>query len=104
MGKILFPYDMASQLPKLSDNGKYVAKLNFNGAFRRVEIDDRIPVSKSQRVIHVLDRNNPSLIWPPLVEKMYLKVRGGYDFPGSNSATDLWILSGWVPEQVFLEK
>ncbi|TKX24499.1 calpain family cysteine protease [Elsinoe australis] len=103
MGKILFPYDMASQLPKLSDNGKYVAKLNFNGAFRRVEIDDRIPVSKSQRVIHVLDRNNPSLIWPPLVEKMYLKVRGGYDFPGSNSATDLWILSGWVPEQVFLE-
>ncbi|KAF2220068.1 hypothetical protein BDZ85DRAFT_204999 [Elsinoe ampelina] len=103
MGKILFPYDNQLQLPRASANGKYIARLNFNGAFRRVEIDDRIPVSKTQRVIHVLDRNNPSLIWPPLVEKMYLKVRGGYDFPGSNSATDLWILTGWIPDQVFLE-
>ncbi|KAF4556147.1 Calpain family cysteine protease-like protein [Elsinoe fawcettii] len=103
MGKILFPFDTDTQLPRESANGKYIAKLNFNGSFRRVEIDDRIPVSKTQRVIHVLDRNNPSLIWPPLVEKLYLKVRGGYDFPGSNSATDLWILTGWIPEQVFLE-
>ncbi|KAK0262131.1 cysteine protease [Friedmanniomyces endolithicus] len=87
----------------MSRNGKYIVRLNFNGWFRKVVIDDRLPVSSSGRVIHVVDRHNPGLLWPALIEKAYLKVLGGYDFPGSNSATDLWVLTGWIPEQVFLQ-
>lgn len=87
----------------MSLNGKYIVKLNFNGSFRRVEIDDRLPISNSDRTIHVLDRNNPGLLWPPLIEKAYLKIRGGYDFPGSNSGTDLWVMTGWIPEQIFVQ-
>ena len=100
---IIFPFDFAKRQPLMSKNGKYIARLNFNGCFRKVVIDDRIPTSTTSRVIHVVDRLNPGLLWPALIEKAYLKVRGGYDFPGSNSATDIWILSGWIPEQVFLQ-
>lgn len=78
-------------------------KLNFNGCFRKVVIDDRLPVSKTPRMLHVVDRNTPTLLWPALLEKAYLKVRGGYDFPGSNSGTDIWVLLGWIPEQIFLQ-
>ncbi|KAI5237754.1 cysteine proteinase [Aureobasidium subglaciale] len=103
LGSMMFPYDNTEGRPMMSPNGKYALKLNFNGTYRRVEIDDRLPVSKSPRVLHVIDRHNPSLLWPALIEKAYLKVRGSYDFPGSNSGTDLWILSGWIPEQIFLQ-
>jgi hypothetical protein len=100
---IMWPWDDDKNEPHLSENGKYIFRLNFNGCFRKVVIDDRIPTSATDRVIHVLDRNNPALLWPALIEKAYLKVRGGYDFPGSNSGTDLWILTGWIPEQIFLQ-
>ncbi|GAB7363312.1 hypothetical protein MBLNU230_g3593t1 [Neophaeotheca triangularis] len=99
---VLWPYDAENKRPKMSKNGKYIVRLNFNGTYRRVVIDDTLPTSKTSRVLHVVDRHNPGLLWPALIEKAYLKVRGGYDFPGSNSGTDLWILSGWIPEQVFL--
>ncbi|CAG8297483.1 unnamed protein product [Penicillium salamii] len=90
------------KVPMLSQCAKYVFRFYFNGSFRKVIIDDRLPSSKTTRSLHVVDRNNPSFLWPALVEKAYLKVRGGYDFPGSNSGTDLWVLTGWIPEQMFL--
>lgn len=67
-----------------------------------MEIDDLLPASNSSRVLHVLDRSNPGCLWPALLEKSYLKVRGGYDFPGSNSGTDIAVFTGWIPEQIFL--
>ena len=67
-----------------------------------MEIDDFLPASSSSRVLHVLDRSNPGCLWPALLEKAYLKVRGGYDFPGSNSGTDIAVFTGWIPEQIFL--
>lgn len=79
-------------------------RLNFNGCFRQVVIDDRLPASRSSRTFFVVDRRNPELIWPALIEKAYLKIRGGYDFPGSNSGTDLWVLTGWIPERVVLQR
>ncbi|KAI5286301.1 cysteine protease, partial [Ascosphaera acerosa] len=102
--KGLYPQDPVTRHPVLSHSGKYVARLYFNGCHRRVVIDDRLPASHptTASTLHVLDRSNPALLWPCLVEKAYLKIRGGYDFPGSNSGTDLWVLTGWVPEQIFL--
>lgn len=99
---MVHPFDHENNRMVLSPNGKYIFKLNFNGCWRRVEIDDYLPASKTGRVLHVIDRRHPRLLWPALIEKAYLKVRGGYDFPGSNSGTDLAVLTGWIPQQIFL--
>jgi len=100
---LMYPFDHHRYRPALSENGKYVFRMQFNGCYRQVIIDDRLPASASaSRTLFVVDRRNSRLIWPALMEKAYLKVRGGYDFPGSNSGTDLFVLTGWIPEQRFL--
>ena len=99
----LYPQKNNPGQPAASANGKYVVRLYFNGCNRRVNIDNLLPTSRSSRTLHVVDRNQPGLLWPALVEKAYLKVRGGYDFPGSNSGTDIWVMTGWIPEQIFLQ-
>ncbi|XHF98226.1 hypothetical protein AWENTII_001791 [Aspergillus wentii] len=99
---VIYPCQDEEVDSMLSPSGKYIFCFYFNGCFRKVVIDDRLPSSKTSRSLHVIDRNNPNFLWPALVEKAYLKLRGGYDFPGSNSGTDLWVLTGWIPEQVFL--
>lgn len=104
MVSIIYPYDYNTMRPIISSNGKYVFRFNFNGCFRKVVIDDRLPTSRTEQTLHVVDRNNPGVIWPALIEKAYLKVRGGYDFPGSNSGTDICVLTGWIPEQLFLQR
>ncbi|MCJ1394054.1 cysteine protease [Xylographa bjoerkii] len=103
ISSLMFPYDYSIMRPSKSPNGKHVFKMQFNGVFRKVVIDDRLPSSQTLRSLHVLDRKNPGLLWPALLEKAYLKIMGGYDFPGSNSGTDTWILTGWIPEQLFLQ-
>ncbi|GAB1320427.1 cysteine protease [Madurella fahalii] len=103
LASLMYPFDHDAMIPKVSKNGKYVFRMYFNGSWRKVTIDDRLPASSTDRTLYVVDRRNPKLIWPALVEKAYLKIRGGYDFPGSNSGTDLHALTGWIPEQIFLQ-
>ncbi|KAJ8129911.1 hypothetical protein O1611_g3717 [Lasiodiplodia mahajangana] len=100
---LMFPVNPEDGRPEVSASGRYVFRMFFNGCFRKVVIDDRLPASSNDRTLYVVDRQNPRLIWPALIEKAYLKIRGGYDFPGSNSGTDLSILTGWIPQQLFLQ-
>lgn len=100
----MIPFDHGKNRPAISQSSQYIFRMYFNGCWRSVSIDDRLPASKTDRALFVVDRRNPRLIWPALMEKAYLKIRGGYDFPGSNSGTDLHALTGWIPEQIFLQR
>lgn len=99
---IIYPQNEKGE-PTISPSGKYIIKLFFNGCYRKVVIDDFLPVSTSGRKLCVTCRENPTVFGPALIEKAYLKIMGGYEFPGSNSGSDLLALTGWIPEHVFLQ-
>lgn len=88
----------------VSKSGKYIVQLHLNGCLRTVIIDDLLPQSRSGKPLHVVSQTAPDLVYPALIEKTFLKVMGGYDFPGSNSSTDLHILTGWIPEVIHLQE
>ena len=85
----------------VNTNGKYLVELRFNGCKRAVIIDERVPVGSSGKMLTctaTFDKRKQFL--PVLVEKAYMKMMGGYDFPGSNSGVDMHTLFGWIPERV----
>ncbi|PIA18440.1 cysteine proteinase, partial [Coemansia reversa NRRL 1564] len=88
-------------MPEFNPAGKYMVKLFVNGLWRRVVIDDLLPVAENGKLLCTYSTAGD--IGQSLMEKAFLKVMGGYDFPGSNSSTDLYVLTGWVPEHIFIQ-
>lgn len=100
----LYPKD-ANGTPMWSENGHHVVRLFMNGAWRSVSIDDRLPCdSKNGFPMCAVGLRSGTVdnvvLWPALLEKAYLSLRGGYDFRGSNSSIDAHALTGWIPEHV----
>ncbi|KAI0262230.1 hypothetical protein BC834DRAFT_829325, partial [Gloeopeniophorella convolvens] len=101
----LYPHGTDGAL-QLSPTGGYELRVLFNGAYRRVSahttavmdlIDDRLPFSPDGRRMCMTTKGRVDM-WPSLVEKAFLKLMGGYDFPGSNSSVDIHALAGWIPD------
>ncbi|KAH8549492.1 hypothetical protein BGW37DRAFT_501400 [Umbelopsis sp. PMI_123] len=91
----IYPQNKFGQ-PCYNPSGKYMIKLHYN------VVDDLLPVSRDGTLMCTFSTNHEEL-WAPIIEKAYMKLMGGYDFPGSNSGIDLYTLTGWIPEHIFVE-
>ena len=101
---LIHPQDPYTGMPRYNEKGLYIVKLWFNGVEQRVLVDDKFPVDKDGKLLcsHTENKDGCLELWVPILEKAYMKLCGGYDFPGSNSGVDLFCLTGWIPERIYL--
>ncbi|KAI8853937.1 hypothetical protein BC829DRAFT_439713 [Chytridium lagenaria] len=90
--------------PSYNPMGKYAVKLFWLGAWRRITIDDRIPVDEQGRPL-VISSPAPHELWPMLITKALIKLAAtSYkETDGSIEHGDfdpLYALKGWIPERL----
>ncbi|CBH17410.1 calpain-like protein, putative [Trypanosoma brucei gambiense DAL972] len=100
ISNVIFPQD-SDGVPVVNPKGKYCVKMLVNGITRLITVDDRFPANPQTGEMLCTYSRDKSELWVSIMEKAFVKVCGGsYDFPGSSSSSDLYKLSGWLPDSV----
>ena len=66
-------YPQRDGYPVINPHGKYTVRLHLNGVWRKVVIDDRLPVGLHGELLTAHSLNADEM-WVSLIEKAYLKV------------------------------
>ena len=82
--------------------GRYSVRLFINGLWRNVEVDDQFPVDKRNRLL--CSHADGGSLFVSLFEKAFLKIHGGYQFPGSVASQDIYELIKWLPEDIYFRE
>ncbi|RNF16506.1 calpain protease-like protein [Trypanosoma conorhini] len=103
ISNVIYPQDNNGD-PVINPKGKYCVKMLINGITRLITVDDRFPASPHTGRLLCTYSNDETELWVSVMEKAFVKLCGGsYEFPGSSSSSDLYKLSGWLPDRVSLE-
>mmetsp|Transcript_112711 Transcript_112711/g.283423 ORF Transcript_112711/g.283423 Transcript_112711/m.283423 type:complete len:956 (-) Transcript_112711:89-2956(-) len=86
--------------PAYNEYGQYGCRLFLNGTTRKVVVDDTVPVRRDGKLL-CAHSACPQELWVTLLEKSLVKIMGSsFDMQGSNPGTDVFHLTGWVPETI----
>ncbi|OQV17619.1 putative Androglobin [Hypsibius exemplaris] len=98
---------VVSNLPQYNPNGKYAVKLFWMGAWRKVVVDDYIPVDEHNRPLLPVC-NEPNELWPLILTKAVMKVVS-LDYGGNTGSSEmgdagfvLHVLTGYTPHVIYL--
>lgn len=99
--ELIYPQAPNTANPMYNPYGKYAVKLFVGGAFRRVVVDDKLPVDvNGNSLISVTEQKE---IWPAILAKAILKVLGSSHeelLVTNPMVVASFLLPGWVPQRL----
>lgn len=82
----------------------FLVKFFKNGKWIFIQIDDKIPVNSKNKMLCSNTKNLPFVMFT-IFEKAFLATFNfGYNLFGSDGANDIYAMTAWIPQIIFLEK
>lgn len=76
---------------KANSNGFYYIRLNINGVWRYIAVDNKLPYSGEEALGAQSFNDNESELWAALIEKAYAKAYSGYDVFARNVPREFYL-------------